>query len=77
MLNYFFPLFPFNKKLNFSTGTDSEASPERTQDEDDECELTNLNWLTELKNVGYIQLQEGPVDVPLTRFNKFLEELKT
>lgn len=51
-------------------------SPEPVQDEDDECELTNLNWLTELKNVGYIQLAEGPVDVPLTRFNKFLDELK-
>lgn len=58
-----------------------EADPSQTpesheQDDDDECELTNLNWLTELKNVGYIQLQEGPVDVPLTRFNKFLDELK-
>lgn len=60
-----------------------EADPQRQaaaiaepDEDDDECELTNLNWLTELKNVGYIQLQEGPVDVPLTRFNKFLEELK-
>lgn len=51
---------------------DQEGVPD-----DDECELTNLNWLTELKNVGYIQLAEGPVpDVPLTRFNKFLDELK-
>lgn len=53
----------------------SPPPPEPDQDDDDECELTNLNWLTELKNVGYIQL-EGPVDVPLTRFNKFLDELK-
>lgn len=59
--------------VNLHPGTDSQQQP---QEYDDECELTNLNWLTELKNVGYIQLQEGPVDVPLTRFNKFLDELK-
>lgn len=55
-----------------------QSFPENDREpEDEECELTNLNWLTELKNVGYIaELAEGPVDVPLTRFNKFLDELK-
>lgn len=63
--------------VNLHPGTDSQQQPQDPpQEYDDECELTNLNWLTELKNVGYIQLQEGPVDVPLTRFNKFLDELK-
>lgn len=45
--------------------------------DDDENELTNLNWLTELKN-GYMQLADGPVlDIPMTRFNKFLDELRS
>ncbi|XP_059622883.1 forkhead box protein I1-B [Phlebotomus argentipes] len=47
------------------------------QFDDDENELTNLNWLTELKN-GYMQLADGPVlDIPMTRFNKFLDELRS
>ncbi|GAB0086951.1 hypothetical protein DMENIID0001_011820 [Sergentomyia squamirostris] len=47
------------------------------QFDDDENELTNLNWLTELKN-GYMQLADGPVlDIPATRFNKFLDELRS
>lgn len=61
----------------FAQINDPIFRPESDPDpDDDECELTNLNWLTELKNVGYIELAEGPVDVPLTRFNKFLDELK-
>uniref|UniRef100_A0A1B0GIK9 Fork-head domain-containing protein n=1 Tax=Lutzomyia longipalpis TaxID=7200 RepID=A0A1B0GIK9_LUTLO len=55
----------------------SSAKEDSYQFDDDENELTNLNWLTELKN-GYMQLADGPVlDIPMTRFNKFLDELRS
>uniref|UniRef100_A0A336MVV8 CSON004906 protein n=1 Tax=Culicoides sonorensis TaxID=179676 RepID=A0A336MVV8_CULSO len=70
---------------NSSTSTTNNvASSEKTIDETDdqdgyesESELTNLNWLTELKNITNLSPPDLPVtDQPTTRFNKFMTSVR-
>ena len=48
-------------------------------EEDSDCEeLTNLNWLTELKNITNLAPSDQPVlpsDQPTQRFNKFINQV--
>ena len=43
-----------------------------------ESELTNLSWLTELKNITNLTPSEAPVltDQPTARFNKFISQVR-
>uniref|UniRef100_A0AAG5CT43 Fork-head domain-containing protein n=1 Tax=Anopheles atroparvus TaxID=41427 RepID=A0AAG5CT43_ANOAO len=47
-------------------------------DEDDsEPELTNLSWLTELKNITNLTPSDAPLtDLPTARFNKFIAQVR-
>lgn len=46
-------------------------------DDSSESELTNLAWLTEIKNIGNIPLTgKSPTSNPTVRFNKFMDEIK-
>lgn len=61
---------------------DGETScPDVTSEEDDDFEdLTNLNWLTELKNITNLppttnEIAEKPCDPPSQRFEKFINQV--
>ncbi|XP_058823635.1 hepatocyte nuclear factor 3-beta [Topomyia yanbarensis] len=46
-------------------------------DEDSEPELTNLSWLTELKNITNLTPSDIPLtDLPTARFNKFIAQVR-
>lgn len=51
-----------------------------TSDDDDLADLTNLNWLTELKNITNLpptntEVIEKPCDPPSQRFDKFINQV--
>lgn len=60
---------------------DETSGQELTSDEDDDHEdLTNLNWLTELKNITNLpptanEVPEKPCDPPSQRFDKFINQV--
>lgn len=45
---------------------------------ENDLDLTNLNWLTELKNITNLEPSEGekPTDQPTQRFKKFINQVK-
>lgn len=46
-------------------------------DDDSEPELTNLSWLTELKNITNLTPSDVPqTDLPTARFNKFIAQVR-
>ncbi|KFB36229.1 AGAP002903-PA-like protein [Anopheles sinensis] len=46
-------------------------------EEDSEPELTNLSWLTELKNITNLTPSDVPLtDLPTARFNKFIAQVR-
>ncbi|XP_050083084.1 uncharacterized protein LOC126569786 [Anopheles aquasalis] len=46
-------------------------------DDDSEPELTNLSWLTELKNITNLTPSDVPLtDLPTARFNKFIAQVR-
>jgi hypothetical protein len=57
------------------------SGQDMTSDEDDDLEdLTNLNWLTELKNITNLpptanEVPEKPCDPPSQRFDKFINQV--
>lgn len=55
-----------------------DTSLDDQSDDDSEAELTNLNWLTELKNITNLSPQDLPIlnDQPVLRFNKFITAVK-
>ncbi|XP_050069292.1 forkhead box protein J1-A [Anopheles maculipalpis] len=57
-----------------------ETGPAEARDEDDddsEPELTNLSWLTELKNITNLTPSDAPLtDLPTARFNKFIAQVR-
>ncbi|XP_053670562.1 uncharacterized protein LOC128720889 [Anopheles nili] len=54
-----------------------EATPGEAEDEDSEPELTNLSWLTELKNITNLTPSDAPLtDLPTARFNKFIAQVR-
>lgn len=63
--------------------SDNEAensAHEATSDDDDLHDLTNLNWLTELKNITNLppttnEVTEKPCDPPSQRFDKFINQV--
>ncbi|XP_040161069.1 forkhead box C1-A [Anopheles arabiensis] len=60
------------------TGTLEEAREGDEDDDDDsEPELTNLSWLTELKNITNLTPSDAPLtDLPTARFNKFIAQVR-
>lgn len=60
---------------------DGETSGhEINSDDDDLADLTNLNWLTELKNITNLpptanEITEKPCDPPSQRFEKFINQV--
>jgi Forkhead domain len=51
-----------------------------SDDDDDLADLTNLNWLTELKNITNLpptatEVPEKPCDPPSQRFDKFMNQV--
>lgn len=68
-----------NSQINqFSNNKMCEINKNIKLDEDNsECELTNLTWLTELKNITNLAPTDLPVtDPPTTRFNKFITQVR-
>ncbi|XP_049284022.1 forkhead box protein J1-A [Anopheles funestus] len=58
------------------TGTGPGESREE-EDDDSEPELTNLSWLTELKNITNLTPSDAPLtDLPTARFNKFIAQVR-
>ncbi|XP_035902363.1 forkhead box protein A2-B isoform X2 [Anopheles stephensi] len=58
-----------------------DTGPAEARDEDDEDdsepELTNLSWLTELKNITNLTPSDAPLtDLPTARFNKFIAQVR-
>lgn len=57
--------------------SDMDDSGDFEEDDESESELTNLNWLTELKNITNLTPPDLPVtDQPTTRFNKFITAVR-
>lgn len=59
---------------------DAETSGQESDDDDDLQDLTNLNWLTELKNITNLppttnEVAEKPCDPPSQRFDKFINQV--
>uniref|UniRef100_A0A182VRN3 Fork-head domain-containing protein n=1 Tax=Anopheles minimus TaxID=112268 RepID=A0A182VRN3_9DIPT len=58
------------------TGTGAGDAREE-EDDDSEPELTNLSWLTELKNITNLTPSDAPLtDLPTARFNKFIAQVR-
>ncbi|XP_052890304.1 forkhead box C1-A [Anopheles moucheti] len=58
------------------TGT-GPGEPREEEDDDSEPELTNLSWLTELKNITNLTPSDAPLtDLPTARFNKFIAQVR-
>ncbi|XP_058118288.1 forkhead box protein C2-B [Anopheles ziemanni] len=68
-------------------GSELEDEPDETDpggtvtlvadEEDSEPELTNLSWLTELKNITNLTPSDVPLtDLPTARFNKFIAQVR-
>ena len=61
--------------------SDNDSGQEVTSDDDDDLQdLTNLNWLTELKNITNLpptaqDIVEKPCDPPSQRFDKFMTQV--
>uniref|UniRef100_A0A182MIK5 Fork-head domain-containing protein n=1 Tax=Anopheles culicifacies TaxID=139723 RepID=A0A182MIK5_9DIPT len=57
---------------------DGAGEPRDEEDDDDsEPELTNLSWLTELKNITNLTPSDAPLtDLPTARFNKFIAQVR-
>lgn len=59
---------------------DNATDAERVNDiTENDLDLTNLNWLTELKNITNLEPSEGgekPTDQPTQRFKKFINQVK-
>lgn len=58
----------------------SDTSGATSDDDDDLEDLTNLNWLTELKNITNLpptanEVTEKPCDPPSQRFDKFINQV--
>ncbi|EAT48973.1 AAEL000041-PA [Aedes aegypti] len=54
-----------------------EEEPMEAEEEDSEPELTNLSWLTELKNITNLTPSDIPqTDLPTARFNKFIAQVR-
>lgn len=59
---------------------DDETSAVTSDDDEDLADLTNLNWLTELKNITNLppatnEVTEKPCDPPSQRFDKFINQV--
>lgn len=71
-----------NTLSNDTDHEDADGVDEADVDVDEEnyeseSELTNLNWLTELKNITNLSPPDLPVtDQPTTRFNKFMTSVR-
>lgn len=60
--------------------SEDDSGQEMTSDDDDLEDLTNLNWLTELKNITNLppatsDPPEKPCDPPSQRFEKFINQV--
>ncbi|XP_062564899.1 forkhead box protein J3 [Armigeres subalbatus] len=54
-----------------------EGQPMEADEDDSEPELTNLSWLTELKNITNLTPSDVPLtDLPTARFNKFIAQVR-
>ncbi|XP_055608600.1 forkhead box protein N2 [Uranotaenia lowii] len=61
------------------SGTLEDCDPEdgMEAEDDSESELTNLSWLTELKNITNLTPSDVPLtDLPTARFNKFIAQVR-
>uniref|UniRef100_A0A182JNI2 Fork-head domain-containing protein n=1 Tax=Anopheles christyi TaxID=43041 RepID=A0A182JNI2_9DIPT len=57
--------------------TEGTEEPREEDDDDSEPELTNLSWLTELKNITNLTPSDAPMtDLPTARFNKFIAQVR-
>ncbi|XP_065073507.1 forkhead box protein J3 isoform X2 [Ochlerotatus camptorhynchus] len=55
----------------------TEDMMEAEEEDDSEPELTNLSWLTELKNITNLTPSDIPLtDLPTARFNKFIAQVR-
>lgn len=55
----------------------TEDMIEAEEEDDSEPELTNLSWLTELKNITNLTPSDIPLtDLPTARFNKFIAQVR-
>lgn len=69
------------QELSENDGDTSYSCQDVTSDDDDDLEdLTNLNWLTELKNITNLpptthEVTEKPCDPPSQRFDKFINQV--
>lgn len=62
---------------NVSSEKTNETDHDEDEDYESESELTNLNWLTELKNITNLSPPDLPItDQPTTRFNKFITSVR-
>lgn len=65
-----------NNVMSEKTNETDHDEPEN-EDYESELELTNLNWLTELKNITNLSPPDLPfTDQPTTRFNKFINAVR-
>ncbi|CAO1374190.1 unnamed protein product [Diamesa serratosioi] len=55
-----------------------DPTMQQTDTTDNDLDLTNLNWLTELKNITNLEPSEGEklTDQPTQRFKKFINQVK-
>lgn len=69
-----------NASRELSENEAETSGHEVTSDDDDLHDLTNLNWLTELKNITNLppttnEVTEKPCDPPSQRFDKFINQV--
>lgn len=69
-----------NASRELSDNEAETSAHEVTSDDDDLHDLTNLNWLTELKNITNLppttnEVTEKPCDPPSQRFDKFINQV--
>ncbi|XP_055638212.1 uncharacterized protein LOC129776533 [Toxorhynchites rutilus septentrionalis] len=69
---------PNESSLNITGNSQDDHEPEEMDDDgDSEPELTNLSWLTELKNITNLTPSDVPLtDLPTARFNKFIAQVR-
>lgn len=75
-------VIPDGNGLHELSENDGETSGQdvTSEDDDDLEDLTNLNWLTELKNITNLppttqEVTEKPCDPPSQRFDKFINQV--
>lgn len=69
-----------NECENSENEDEDESMEDKNEDDDDLADLTNLNWLTELKNITNLppaaqDVPEKPCDPPSQRFDKFIAQV--